>query len=259
MTSMVQDSGRIAAFFDVDGTLLSAPSLEVRFFAALRSRRAIPARNYLLWIACAVQLAPHGIAGICHTNKMYLRGVRTDCRNLLADSGSRQTHTLRVFPDALARVAWHAAQGHAIVLVTGTLAPLAHQIALALTLDLASRGLPAAIGVCATRLEESQGRWTGRILGPAIFGVAKAHAARQIASAESFDLPRCYAYGDNANDRWLLAAVGRPAAVNPSPDLRRVALLYDWPVLLWTQEARPLGRNIGSGYAAVSPTSETLG
>src|SRR5207248_1652262 len=133
-------------------------------------------------------------------------------------------------PAALDQAAWHAAANHAIILVSGTLAPLAHRVALALTLRLVGRNFPAQVGVCATNLEEINQRWTGRIAGDAMFGQAKARAIHHIAAEQNFDLRRCYAYGDTFNDRWMLAAVGRPAAVNPSKHLERVARLNDWPV-----------------------------
>jgi len=243
MNTTADGRGRVAAFLDVDGTLVAGPSLELRFFGALRRLQAIPATNYFLWLAQAVRLAPRGIATVALANKMYLRGVHVDCGGLPAQArqggqaGSRHVPAPRFFPDALARVAWHAAQRHAIVLMTGTLAPLAHEAAVALALRLAARGTPASIGVCATRLEEAQDCWTGRILGDAMFGEAKARAIRRIAFSEDFDLARCYAYGDTASDRWMLTAVGRPAAVNPSPDLGRIARLHDWPVLWWKKEA----------------------
>jgi HAD superfamily hydrolase (TIGR01490 family) len=264
MNGAAEGGGRVAAFFDVDGTLVAGPSLELRFFGALRYRRAIPAKNYFLWLAHAVRLAPRGIATVALANKMYLRGVRVDCSGLPAQprlggqAGSSHAPSPRFFPDALARVAWHAAQRHAIVLVTGTLAPLAHQAAVALALRLAARGIPASIGVCATRLEVAQDRWTGRTLGDAMFGEAKARAIRRIGSAEGFDLTRCYAYGDTASDRWMLGAVGRPAAVNPSPDLGRIARLHDWPVLLWKKEAATNRRD--TEYVGVaSAKTESLG
>jgi HAD superfamily hydrolase (TIGR01490 family) len=217
---------RVAAFFDVDGTLVAGRSIELRLFAALRQQGLIPARNYGLWLAHTLRLAPRGVVRQVLSNKIYLRGVRVDCRRRFAPAP-------RFFPKALARVAWHVAQRHSIVLVSGTLAPLAHGVAAALAVRLAARGLPAPIGVCATRLEEAEGRWTGRVVGEAMFGEAKAHAIRRIASAEGFDLKGCYAYGDNALDRWMLNAVGHPVAVNPSRDLARVARLHDWPVLTW--------------------------
>jgi len=70
-------SRRVAAFFDLDGTLVARPSLERRFFAELRYRGAIPMGNYFLWLARAVWLAPRGIQMMRHANKMYLRGVST--------------------------------------------------------------------------------------------------------------------------------------------------------------------------------------
>jgi HAD superfamily hydrolase (TIGR01490 family) len=264
MNGAAEGGGRVAAFFDVDGTLVAGPSLELRFLGALRNRRAIPAKNYFLWLAHAVRLAPHGIATVALGNKMYLRGVRVDCGGLAAQAclggqpDSPHAPTPRFFPDALARMAWHAAQTHAIVLVTGTLAPLAHGVAVALALRMATRGIPASIGVCATRLEEAQDHWTGRILGDAMFGEAKARAIRRIGSAEGFDLTRSYAYGDIASDRWMLGAVGRPAAVNPSPDLGRIARLHDWPVLLWKKEAAA-NRHKSENAGAASVKTESLG
>jgi HAD superfamily hydrolase (TIGR01490 family) len=239
MSDGTASKGQVAAFFDVDGTLVSGASLELRFFNALRSRRAIPVKNYLLWLGQAARLAPRGIAWAAVANKMYLRGVRLERggKSATADfdgrRGSRRRDALPFLPGALARAAWHAAQRHAIVLVSGTLAPLAHEVALALTLRLAVRGVPASIGVCATRLEQRAGRCTGRILGDAMIGEAKGRAIRRMAAEQNFDLAQCYAYGDSTRDRWMLGAVGWPAAVNPSPDLRRVARLHDWPVLSW--------------------------
>src|SRR6202043_3484906 len=73
-----RDNKHVAAFFDIDGTLLAPPSLERQFFAGLRQQRAIPLRNYLLWLAQAFRLMPQGLEAMRHANKMYLRGVSID-------------------------------------------------------------------------------------------------------------------------------------------------------------------------------------
>jgi HAD superfamily hydrolase (TIGR01490 family) len=224
----------VAAFFDLDGTLIPGPSLEKRFFADLRCRRAFPVRNYLLWLARAARLAPRGIQTMRHANKMYLRGVRRDGSEF-SDAEQINRAVPRFFPAAIDQVAWHAKQGHAIVLVSGTLAPLAEEMGLALVLRLAVRGIEASVGACATRLEENEGRWTGRIIGEAMFGESKARAVRRIAAEGGFDLSQCYAYGDCINDRWMLEAVGRPTAVNPSQDMERLAGRRGWPVLMWAE------------------------
>jgi HAD superfamily hydrolase (TIGR01490 family) len=246
-------SGNIAAFFDLDGTLLPLPSLERRFAAALRSRRAIPPGNYFRWLAQAIRLAPQGVSAVTHANKMYLRDISANRQTLPAGTGTQASVRVNCataasvlstrdqlpvfFPDAIDRIVWHIESGHAIVLVTGTLAPLASEAALILTLRLAARGIPTSITVCATRLEQANERWTGRIEGEAIFGAAKARAAETIAAQKDFDLARCYAYGDSANDRWMLGAVGCPAAVNPSRALERIARLRHWPIFRWEPNA----------------------
>jgi HAD superfamily hydrolase (TIGR01490 family) len=226
---VAKEQGRnIAAFFDLDGTLVALPSLERRFFRMLRYRRAIATKNYWLWLAEAVRLVPRGASAIWQGNKMYLRGVAVD---RLGKCGLKPVPTF--FGDALARVAWHAREGHTIAIVSGTLEPLANDAARAIEDELAARGIFPVIRVCATRLEEMAGRWTGRILGEAVFRKAKLRVVLRMAAEMKLDLAQCYAYADSASDRWLLAAVGRPAAVNPSNDLARLARIRGWPVLNW--------------------------
>jgi phosphoserine phosphatase len=118
-------------------------------------------------------------------------------------------------------------------MVSGTLEPLANEAARAIEDELAARGIFPAIRVCATRLEQMHGRWTGRILGEVVFGKAKLRAALRMAAEMKLNLKQCYAYADSSNDRWLLAAVGRPMVVNPSNDLARLAGIREWPVLNW--------------------------
>ena len=257
-----QGKNRIAAFFDLDGTIFPLPSLERRFAGRLRDEGAILLRNYFLWLCRAVRLGGHGLVRMSGANKMYLRHVPvswgadvfadavTDVSAMTEAAASMFTGTQslpssgltgvsvlpRFFPGALDRLARHAAQGHTIVLVTGTLEPLAKHAALALTLRLLIRDITASVGVCATRLEEIDGCWSGRITGEAMLGEIKARAVQRIATCSGFDLARCYAYGNATDDRWMLAAVGRPAAVNPSRELERIARLRSWPILRWKEK-----------------------
>jgi HAD superfamily hydrolase (TIGR01490 family) len=173
------------------------------------------------------------------TNKMYLRGVQT--------FDERGGGSPSFFARAIERVAWHAKQRHEIVLMSGTLEPLARGAARAMEAELAARGITVTIPVFATRLEELDGKWTGRVLGEAMFGEAKARATKRLAEEMRLDLRRCYAYGDSLNDRWLLAAVGRPAAVNPSKDLAGIARMHGWPVLDWEGRERLTEKRGGHG------------
>jgi HAD superfamily hydrolase (TIGR01490 family) len=223
-----EEKAGVAAFFDLDGTLMRLPSLEKRFFSMLRYRKLIGVWNYVLWIVEAVRLVPRGINQVMHANKMYLCGVSVDEKDSLK--------ARPFYPEAVDRVVWHAERGHLIVIVSGTLEALAELAARELEAALGERGLVCTIRVCATRLEEKNERWTGRVVGEAMFGEAKARAIRRIAAAEDLDLQRCFAYGDSASDKWMLEAVGKPAVVNPSNDLGRIARRNDWVVLRWGKE-----------------------
>jgi putative phosphoserine phosphatase/1-acylglycerol-3-phosphate O-acyltransferase len=218
----------VAAFFDLDGTLMRFPSLEKRFLSMLRYRKLIGVRNYVLWIAEAVRLVPRGINQVMHANKMHLRGVSVGEKDLL----KAQSY----YPEAIERVAWHVERGHLIAIVSGTLEFLAERAARVLEAELGARGLACTIRICSMRLEEENDRWTGRVVGEAMFGEEKARAIRRIAAAEDLDLQRCFAYGDSASDKWMLDAVGKPAAVNPSNDLGRIARRNDWTILSWGKE-----------------------
>jgi len=252
-------SARVAAFFDLDGTLLSLPSLERQLFRMLRYRREIPMKNYFLWLRETLKLLPRGIGCVMHANKMYLRGVHAvEERGLENHTGSSEykndhpwpPRASRVegqvslppnynprwpvphfFENGVERVVWHAMQGHAIAIVSGTLEPLANAAARTLEAELAARGIAAGIRVFATKLEENHSRWTGRILGEAMFGKAKARTIFALAEEMSLDLSQSWAYGDSAQDRWMLAAVRNPVAANPTPKLARIARKQGWPVL----------------------------
>src|SRR5260370_11600682 len=109
-------------------------------------------------------------------------------------SGEGELAVPRFFPEAIDQIAWHVRQRHAIVLVSGTLAPLAAEVGLALTMRLAVRGVAATVAVCATRLEEREGRWTGRIAGEAMFGEAQGHARPRMIRENNFNGQHGYPY-----------------------------------------------------------------
>ena len=219
---------RSAAFFDVDGTLIVTPSLERRFFRALRHEGEISLRNGFAWLAEAVRLAPNGLTHVLQGNKAYLRAIRSSGLH-----ANRAASGAPFFPAAVECVAQHTLNGERIVLITGTLEFLAQEIADRLRHELSKRNIGAEIHVCATRLEEKEGRWTGRVLGPPMFGEAKAIAAWWFAQKWNLDLKNCSAYGDSANDCWLLASVGRPVAVNPAGALLRIAEDKRWQIVNW--------------------------
>jgi phosphoserine phosphatase len=219
---------RTAAFFDLDGTLVPEPSLERRLFAELRRNHKIPLANYFRWIAESLRLLPQGLLAIQHRNKRYLTHIPGDLVFRYMDS-------ISFFEEAIVRMAWHIHQGHTIVVVTGTLEPLAILAATALACELEARGLECHPLICATRLKEDRGRWTGGLDGPALYGSAKAGAIEALAQRENLDLRQSHAYANHLLDRYFLFAVGHAHAVNPGRELASVANERNWPIWHWCQ------------------------
>ena len=60
------------------------------------------------------------------------------------------------------------------------------------------------------------------------YGPYKAEAIHEVAELEGIDLERSYAYSDSVTDLPMLEVVGHPVAVNPDRDLARVAEDREW-------------------------------
>jgi phosphoserine phosphatase len=220
---------RIAAFFDLDGTLVPEPSLEHRLFAELRLNGRIPLANYLRWGVEALRLLPKGLLAARYRNKRHLTGVHCDLV-------LRHMDSIVFFEEGIARVAWHARQGHEIVLVSGTLEALAQLAAAALECELEVHGISLSLRVCATRLAENRGSWTGHLAGEALYGPSKARSIESLGACEQIDLRQSHAYGNSLLDRHLLSAVGHGHAVNPGRELAGLANKKNWPIWHWHLE-----------------------
>src|SRR5438093_13494934 len=183
----VNESERnIAAFLDLDGTLMPLPSLERRFFRILRYRKEIPIRNYFLWSREGMRLLPRGINAILQANKTYLRGV-----HILDECGERDRHVSSwhkgghqadgqasappgcnprlpvpaFFTQAVERVAWHAKKRHEMVLIRDTLELKVREAARSRVAGAKDKETSAMSMQGATRLEEGHAKRTGPIPG----------------------------------------------------------------------------------------------
>ena len=99
--------------------------------------------------------------------------------------------------DVADRLRWHQEQGHVVVLVSASLEPYLQSFGDLCEVD----------AVLCTRLEESDGEFTGEILGANCRGEEKVRRLHEW--MESAGLPTSslmYAYGDSSGDAALLAA-----------------------------------------------------
>ncbi len=215
--------GQVAAFFDVDNTLVHGTTL-FRLAKVLCRQGFFDHDDLVRFAGHQVRYAALGERG-SHVSHMQDRALSLiaghDVQQLVdaAEQVHREDVARRLYTGTTALLQAHLAAGHQVWLVTATPVEMAEILVEHL----------GATGCLATVAERADGRYTGRLVGEPMHGSAKVRAIRDLAARTGLDLPACYAYGDSGNDLPVLRAVGHPAAVNPDVWLRRTAATHGWP------------------------------
>lgn len=218
------------ALFDLDNTLLDADSdfLWGEFLSAIGAvdhavHQAANARFYREYLEGRLDYHEYlrfGLGVLAAHDPTALRDWRT---RFVVERVRPQ-----ITAGARALLERHRARGDTLAIVTATNAFITEPIAVEL-------GVPHLI---ATEPElDARGRFTGESIGVPSFREGKVTRVLQWL-AESPDsggataLADAWFYSDSHNDLPLLERVGRPVAVNPDPELARLAHQRGWPTLV---------------------------
>jgi HAD superfamily hydrolase (TIGR01490 family) len=214
----------VAAFFDIDKTLVNGASL--LFLArAARSLGIVTWRDLVRFGRKAMSFRRHGeqlsvLDDVRDRGMQLLAGQRADRLHALAADVVHRMQP-RVWPETRALLQAHLDAGHEVYLISATPDFLAQELA-------ESFGATGGIG---TGLEIVEGVFTGAFSSGTMHGPEKARAAQALMAAHGMNPADCYAYSDSYNDLPLLTAVGTPVAVNPDHALERHARTTGWRVL----------------------------
>ncbi|NAZ78137.1 HAD-IB family hydrolase [Kineococcus sp. T13] len=252
MTGMSPDVE--AAFFDLDNTVVRGASL-FYFARGLAARGFFSRRELQGFTRRAVHYALRGevhghLVEVRDLALAFVAGHTTAEIRGIGEEVYDEHVEAKVRPGAQALARGHLAAGAPVWLVTAAPVELADVVARRL-------GFTGALGTVA---ESADGVYTGRLIGEPLHGRAKADAVAALARTSGWDLARCTAYSDSANDLPLLSMVGHPVAVNPDRTLRRHAAAHGWPVLefrtwqhavRWTRRLGTAGA-LGAGAFALA-------
>ena len=215
-----------AVFVDIDRTLLRSASGPV-LQQAMESEGVLPPGRRLpgdgLVYAFYNRFGESvPFIGLARAAARVMRGRSADATRR---AGKRAVEPLTdlVQPWALADLASHREAGRSLVLATTSPVDMVSPLADALGFD----------AVIATRYGEEDGRYTGRLDGPFVWGIGKLAAVRTWAAGAAVELAASHAYSDSIFDLPLLHAVGHPHPLNPDPRLAAVALARRWPIEHW--------------------------
>ncbi|HEY5857880.1 MAG TPA: HAD-IB family hydrolase [Aldersonia sp.] len=239
--------GRIAAFLDLDKTVLAKSSTlafsKPFFDQGLLNRRAVLKSSYAQFLFLLSGADPDQmdrmrthLAGMC-------AGWDVDqVRTIVAETLHDIVDPL-VFAEAADLIADHKIRGHDIVIVSASGIELVEPIADALGAD----------HTLASSMVVEDGKFTGE-LEFSCHGQEKADAVEKLAAREGCDLARSYAYSDSAEDLPMLRLVGHPTAVNPDRALRKEAAVQGWPVLTFSNPVSLRARLQAPSSTAVAAT-----
>lgn len=218
-------TGRVAAFFDLDRTLIDVNSA-ILWARSERRDKVLSVGQLaraLYWTALyhlsMVNIEATFAAALAHYRDR--EGEWLDKRTV--EWFKREVlHRLR--PGAAPILEMHRAQGHHLVLLTSSSIYAARAAAEAWGFDdwIANRFL----------LDE-RGRLVGICESPLCFGPGKVTRAEAWAKEHDVSLEDSYFYSDSFTDLPMLERVGHPRIVAPDPRLKRVARKRGWPILNW--------------------------
>ena len=215
---------RIAAFFDMDRTLIRANSatLWLRFLRQRGEIGALRALRAIGWIA-QYKLAVLDMEAVIAKATMDLRG---EAESEMIEKCNLFTESLvlpEISPVALKALEKHRGEGHVVAILSTSSPYVAEPLAKHLGIE----------HVLCTRLVISEGRFSGMHVRPACAGAGKVHWAERFAREHDVDLTRSWFYTDSYSDLPMLERVGEPRVVNPDLRLARHAKRVGWTALEW--------------------------
>jgi HAD superfamily hydrolase (TIGR01490 family) len=227
---------RTAAFFDLDRTLLRRSSA-LALAGSFRERGLIGRRQLARAAAWQLLFVARGasheaVRRAAEDGLLILRGSTPESLRELVAGALEPVLRPLVYAEPLELVEQHRARGEPVYIVSATLQEIVETIA-------ADLGFDGALGtVCEVGPD---GKYTGKALR-ALHAEGKARCVVELAAREGFDLAACTAYSDSHTDVPFLETVGRPVAVNPDRELRRICAERGWPVLEFSRRAYPHAR-----------------
>ncbi len=232
-------SGRGAAFFDLDRTLMSGSSGAA--FGRAAYRAGLVSRGQVLrWGFEHLRFRLRGASdqdtdALVEQVNALLRGVpERTLKRMLPDL--LETILPRIYPQMIAEVRAHQDAGRPAFIVSAASNGVVEVLARVLDME----------GGIGTRYEvDADGRYTGKLIGGLNYGALKIEPMRRFAADHEIDLEQSFAYSDSASDLPMLELVANPIAVNPDAELSHLARERGWRVMRF----ETLGRTIALGAA----------
>ncbi len=213
----------VAAFFDIDNTIVRGTSMERIFLRYLIAGRYVSVMDMLRTVIFILGNLTDKTGVVIRSRRPYLEGKSVLLMKSLAGQCFKEKIVPKISEEALARIKEHRSAGHSVVLLSGTLDILAHEL---------SQFVKADEFIACETVGKGE-YFTGAIKPPVPYGDLKRDIVIGYAKEHALDLKECFAYGDSMADSALFRSVGNPYAVNPGRRLRVIAKEGGWGTVNW--------------------------
>lgn len=210
----VRFMAKIAAFFDIDGTIYREGLItevfkkimryelveEEKWFNEVRpafSKWDKRQGDYDTYLQKMVDIYTEAIIGL---SKEHVEHI---AKKVIDQKGDR------VYTFTRERIKWHKAQGHVVIAISGSPMELVREMAGKYEMD----DFKGTIYML-----NAEGRYSGEIT-PMWDSVSKEKALLALKEKYDLDLENSYAYGDTSGDLTMIRYVGNPYAINPTREL----------------------------------------
>jgi len=220
----------IGAFFDLDGTLVDGFTAAAHVGDRIRRRQAnIGELLGVLEGALRYRFGRLEFEHLIVRAAGYLRGESLADLDELGERLFVERVASRLYSHMHEIVQAHQDRGHTVVLSSSALSIQALPVA---------RFFGIANVQCNHFELDGQGRLTGGIVKPIVWGATKAAAVEQFCSDNDVAVERSYFYADGDEDAASMSLVGYPRPVNPRSGLAAAAAAHGWPVMCLTSDRR---------------------
>lgn len=244
------ETGRAAAFFDLDRTIIRGSSVFVFGLVAWR-HDMVPTGDLLSDLRQAVAFRFQGAsdAKVDAVKNRVLQAITGQTRESLKGLGDeiipRLLSDVRLESQGL--IDLHHDAGRDTYIVSASPVEIIEDFA-------AVMGMTGAIGTVAETID---GVYTGELAEPFCYGRGKADAISRLAAQRGYDLRLSYSYSDSAGDLPMLELVGHPVAVNPDRALTRLAMARGWPVVEFSRTRKKVVKRTTAAVGAAALASAT--
>lgn len=205
---------RIAAFFDIDGTI-SREGLISQMFKKMIKYELIDAAKWHREVEPAFTRWNNRLGGydlylqkmvdiytdtVQNTEAFHIEYV---ARRVVEQSGER------VYTYSRDKIRWHKEQGHLVIAISGSPLELVREMSRKYEMD----------DFDATVYEVGANGIYNGVIRPMWDSRSKRKAVMEMAQKHDIDLDSSFAYGDTTGDFTMLKLVGHPFAINPTKEL----------------------------------------